>query len=217
MIKLHALWPNGSSTGVPWHIKSRHLAACCRNGTKTARKDPKRIRDAERFTQEPRSEHGQRHKQLLLSGICSSFCPALISSNNAFLVLTEFCGSLEVHKTMREHGGVRTHVRQCQQINIDSLNYGREYSKTVYQQVYQPDLHMLEDSKGLRAVTATQQLSVSHELMVQPAMHRRRKTSPKEAGRAAQREEGTATQHRNHGKDEDGLNTKVNKTRSDNK
>ena len=53
--------------------------------------------------------------------------------------------------------------------------------------------------------------------MVQPAMHRRRKTSPKEAGRAAQREEGTATQHRNHGEDEDGLNTKAYKTRSDNK
>ena len=99
MIKLHALWPNGSSTGatgVP--CTSSHVTACCRNGTKTARKDPKRIRDAERFTQEPQSEHGQRHKHLLLSGICSSVCPALISSNNAFLVLTEFCGSLEVHQ-----------------------------------------------------------------------------------------------------------------------
>ena len=76
---------------------------------------------------------------------------------------------------------------------------------------------MLEDSKDyqslliLRAVTATQQLSVSHELMVKPAMHRRRKTSPKEAPSAAQCEEGAATQHRNHREDEDGLKTKVSK------
>lgn len=71
----------------------------------------------------------------------------------------EFCGSLEVHKTIREHGGVRTHVRQCQQINIDSLNCGREYSKTVSQQVYQPDLHMLEDSKDSKDL-----LSFNHAL-----------------------------------------------------